>query len=287
MGKKLNDIFKIPKKNLKNYKIKLNMETSETNPIDILLDDEEALNRWMAWKYKYDELSRPYVIGLVRETYIGKEYWNFLGIYEVLEHFEDITDDVGYKLREISKYRKYKGELLIKYKNSGQNNIRNAESLIDEITVEKNYILLKEEIINNIDDINITETEREVLAKTRIGHSEYKAKLLESDKKCRVCNLKDGNYLIASHIKPWSVSSDKEKLDQNNGLLLCPNHDYLFDRNRISFDENGFILISASIDKNTRILLNLDNNMKIELKNEEKPYMNYHRQVFYQKEKEG
>lgn len=34
--------------------------------------------------------------------------------------------------------------------------------------------------------------------------------------------------LTASHIKPWVESEPKEKLDVNNGFLMCPNHDRLF-----------------------------------------------------------
>ena len=50
--------------------------------------------------------------------------------------------------------------------------------------------------------------------------------------------------LVASHIKPWSISDANEKLDIHNGLLMCPNHDKLFDRGYISFDDTGRILIS-------------------------------------------
>ena len=56
--------------------------------------------------------------------------------------------------------------------------------------------------------------------------------------------------LVASHIKPWSISDANEKLDIHNGLLMCPNHDKLFDRGYISFDDTGRILISEKLDDN-------------------------------------
>jgi predicted restriction endonuclease len=47
------------------------------------------------------------------------------------------------------------------------------------------------------------------------------------------------HFLIASHVKPWSESNHQERLDVNNGLLHCPNHDDLFDKGYISFIKMG------------------------------------------------
>lgn len=53
------------------------------------------------------------------------------------------------------------------------------------------------------------------------------------------------NHLRASHIKPWKVSSDLEKLDGNNGLLLAPHIDHLFDQGYISFTDFGDLIVSS------------------------------------------
>ena len=55
------------------------------------------------------------------------------------------------------------------------------------------------------------------------------------------------NHLRASHIKPWRVSDDFEKLDGNNGLLLAPHIDHLFDGGWISFSDNGDLLVSSRL----------------------------------------
>jgi putative restriction endonuclease len=52
------------------------------------------------------------------------------------------------------------------------------------------------------------------------------------------------DHLRASHIKPWKVSSDQEKLDGNNGLLPAPHTDYLFDQGYISFTDFGDLIVS-------------------------------------------
>ncbi|WP_423738856.1 HNH endonuclease [Clostridium cochlearium] len=45
--------------------------------------------------------------------------------------------------------------------------------------------------------------------------------------------MNDERFLIASYIKPWSISNDNEKLNDNNGILLCSNNDILFDKGYI------------------------------------------------------
>lgn len=60
-------------------------------------------------------------------------------------------------------------------------------------------------------------------------------------------------HLRASHIKPWRASSTFEKLDGNNGLLLSPHIDHLFDQGFISFTDDGILLISSKVDVDTLI----------------------------------
>ncbi|MGG0656916.1 HNH endonuclease [Rummeliibacillus pycnus] len=49
----------------------------------------------------------------------------------------------------------------------------------------------------------------------------------------------------------------------NNGLLLCPNHDELFDKHLISFDINGKIVISQSLNETARVFLNVNNELRV------------------------
>ncbi|MDQ7864888.1 HNH endonuclease signature motif containing protein [Peribacillus frigoritolerans] len=90
-------------------------------------------------------------------------------------------------------------------------------------------------------NVDVLDTEKESIIKARIGQSSFKSALLYEEKKCKLCGVTDSRFLIASHIKPWSQSNNYERLDKNNGLLLCPNHDALFDKGYISFKEDGSI----------------------------------------------
>ncbi len=51
-------------------------------------------------------------------------------------------------------------------------------------------------------------------------------------------------HLRASHCKPWRDSTHAERLDPENGLLLTPSIDHLFDRGFISFESSGRLLVS-------------------------------------------
>lgn len=144
---------------------------------------------------------------------------------------------------------------------------------------KRNLELLKDENIKKIEDLeNISITEKESIIKSRIGHSKLKEILLNNEKKCQLCDVKREELLIASHIKPWSKSTSQERLDLNNVLLLCPLHDSLFDKGFISFDDKGKIIISGILSKNDILSLNINENLKINLKEDQKKYMKYHRE---------
>jgi hypothetical protein len=50
--------------------------------------------------------------------------------------------------------------------------------------------------------------------------------------------------LVASHCKPWRDATNEERLNGENGLLLTPSIDHLFDRGFIGFEDNGKLIIS-------------------------------------------
>tara|TARA_B100000927_G_scaffold275558_1_gene255636 strand:- start:356 stop:1297 length:942 start_codon:yes stop_codon:yes gene_type:complete len=94
---------------------------------------------------------------------------------------------------------------------------------------------------------NLQETEREAIRKSRIGQGQFRDGLFDVWGGCSVSMVSNPELLRASHIKPWRDSSNSERLDPYNGLLLLPHYDHLFDRGLISFKESGQILISAKL----------------------------------------
>jgi 5-methylcytosine-specific restriction enzyme A len=94
-----------------------------------------------------------------------------------------------------------------------------------------------------------TITERRGLVTSRVGQGAYrKSVLLRWRYKCAVTNYSKKEILIASHIVPWKDATNQERLDVSNGILLTPTYDALFDKHLISFEDNGKIILSQSLE---------------------------------------
>ncbi|TWI82971.1 HNH endonuclease [Lacibacter cauensis] len=108
------------------------------------------------------------------------------------------------------------------------------------------------------------ETERKGLVTSRVGQGAYRKSILfRWEFKCAVTNYTKKEILIASHIVPWKNSTDEERLDVDNGILLSPTYDALFDKNLISFDNNGKIILSDSLKKTDINLIGINGKEKI------------------------
>lgn len=111
----------------------------------------------------------------------------------------------------------------------------------------------------------------------RLTQRNYRKKLLKIHNQCQLCNIQNKRLLIASHIIPWRIANDYEKDDVHNGLLLCANHDRLFDTGLISFNDNGNIMISKDLKEGEYKELNISSANKIKLTEKNKYYLKYHR----------
>lgn len=93
----------------------------------------------------------------------------------------------------------------------------------------------------------LSKTVRQQLVDARLGQGLFKRNVARIERGCRATDVTDGSHLRASHIKPWRHSTNRERLDGNNGLLLAPHVDHLFDRGLITFDRRGRVLISPRL----------------------------------------
>ena len=102
------------------------------------------------------------------------------------------------------------------------------------------------------------------------------------EKSCRVTGVTNIKHLRASHIKPWSASSDHEKVDGYNGLLLSPHVDHLFDRGFISFEDSGDMLISKTLSQSVLDKWSLDSGKNVgKFEQPHHDYLEYHRDVVF------
>lgn len=135
------------------------------------------------------------------------------------------------------------------------------------------------EEIRNTTDIGDTTKQAVILA--RRGQGVFRARVSTIERKCRVTGATNLEYLIASHTKPWRDANNDERIDGENGLLLTPDVDLLFDRGLISFEDAGKVLLSPVADLGTIERMGITSDM---LKNVgafstgQRKYLSYHRE---------
>jgi putative restriction endonuclease len=100
---------------------------------------------------------------------------------------------------------------------------------------------LEQQIVN---DSAVRETDRLAIIRARSGQGLFKDRVSRIESRCRITGVENPVHLIASHCKPWRDSTNEERLDGENGLLLTPSIDHLFDRGFIGFENDGDLIIS-------------------------------------------
>jgi len=95
-----------------------------------------------------------------------------------------------------------------------------------------------------IADGSIPETDRFALIRVRNGQGVFRERVTRIEQRCRITGVDNPAHLVASHCKPWRDATNAERLDGENGLLLTPSVDHLFDRGFISFEGCGRLIIS-------------------------------------------
>jgi putative restriction endonuclease len=94
-------------------------------------------------------------------------------------------------------------------------------------------------------DTRLEATEKQALVLARRGQGLFRDRVYTIESRCRITKVDRLEHLRASHCKPWRDCNNAERLDAENGLLLTPSIDHLFDRGFISFNDAGRLLISA------------------------------------------
>lgn len=165
-----------------------------------------------------------------------------------------------------------------------QGNYLNDQSALElampDILRWENYIAEK-----ITEDQDVPETEREALVMARRGQGKFKRNVYQHEVRCRITGVDRIEHLIASHCKPWrDCESNEERLDGENGLLLTPSIDHLFDRGFISFEGNGRLLISEVAHKESlhRMGVPIDEVKNVGSFSEgQKQYLEYHRENLF------
>ena len=152
-------------------------------------------------------------------------------------------------------------------------------SLIEAIETSEEQV---ERALRNRTDLG--ETEKLQLVKSRRGQGIYRQNLEGFEQACRITGVSNPRHLRASHIKPWRASTTFEKLDGNNGLLLSPHVDHLFDQGFISFADDGALLVSPQADLDTLRSWGVETEGNFaSFRPQQQPYLAFHREFIFRR----
>ncbi|MBO7484798.1 MAG: HNH endonuclease [Spirochaetaceae bacterium] len=169
---------------------------------------------------------------------------------------------------DVTIQKAFLNSLFIDKNTRGNNMYSNSLKQYRNFLAVHDALLLDNSYTQFLGDITkITKTEREAIINARIGQGVFRDQLIKKyDGRCIVTGVDDKRILLASHIRPWSVSSNEQRLSLENGLLLSPLYDRLFDTGLITFSEEGQIICSKELETKNIDLLKIDRKRKYDLK---------------------
>jgi predicted restriction endonuclease len=115
----------------------------------------------------------------------------------------------------------------------------------------------------------------------RRGQGLFKQRVMRIERACRVTGVIREEHLRASHCKPWRDATNEERLDGENGLLLTPSVDHLFDRGFIGFDGDGALIVSPVAHRESLQRMGIDPQRSTNVgafSSGQKRYLEFHRE---------
>ncbi|MEQ1934865.1 MAG: HNH endonuclease [Fimbriimonadaceae bacterium] len=142
---------------------------------------------------------------------------------------------------------------------------------------------LVEDLESLISNEGAVKTSRQSLIEARIGQGVFRYNVLALwENRCSVTGSRTLDAIRASHIKPWRVSSDQERLDPQNGLPLVATLDALFDIGLISFMPDGMMRVSSLLGADECTLLGLPGRLQTrKLPSRTAEFLIYHENKFF------
>lgn len=133
-----------------------------------------------------------------------------------------------------------------------------------------------------IRDQSLPATVKSTLILARRGQGKFRDRVKLFEGSCRITGVDQSDLLVASHIKPWAVSNNEERLNGHNGLFLSPHVDKLFDSGYISFEKNGSLLVSPALDHEVLRNWSIDTNKKVKPFGADQDFfLDFHRQSVF------
>ncbi len=139
----------------------------------------------------------------------------------------------------------------------------------------------RREVARILEAKDVPETERQAIVQARRGQGVFRANVRQVERACRVTRVDRPEHLIASHIRPWRDSSNSDRLAGENGLLLTPTIDHLFDKGFISFEDDGRLIVSPVAHEESLQRMGVRRSEKLNVgafSEQQRSFLDYHRE---------
>jgi putative restriction endonuclease len=162
-----------------------------------------------------------------------------------------------------------------------------ARDSVDELEKIANPVQERweQQIVREINRLTtLPETERQQLIYARVGQGRFRSLIFARERACRVTLVDRPDHLVASHIRPWRHSDNDQRLDPENGLMLTPNVDHLFDRGFITFSADGRLVFSPAADSTSLVRMGLDPARRVDVgrfSSGQKQHLEFHRDAVF------
>ena len=130
-------------------------------------------------------------------------------------------------------------------------------------------------------DLAIRATEKLALVLARRGQGQFRDNVRAVERACRITKVERMEHLVASHVRPWRDSNNEQRLDGENGLLLTPTVDHLFDKGFISFEDAGQLIVSPVADPVSLKRMGIDHERRVNVgafSEGQRRYLDFHRE---------
>jgi predicted restriction endonuclease len=259
------------------------LEERANRHLDELHNEDEALNTFQLWLGRQVNHYNSSIV-MTYAMALAELPARLISNRQIPQSFYDVSDYAEFqKIEQIARSSVNYDEINKHTKGVLQGSFNAAMAQYSEFLAYKsdlNLLAAQHDLLAATDKPIQTEVETDIERRviTRRGQSQFRKRLLEQHSSCELCGLHYPQLLIASHIKPWNIANNYERLDPDNGLTLCVMHDALFDKGFISFDydQGGIIVISMEIRKQDYSKLNISNQLSLNLKGMRANYMDYH-----------
>lgn len=189
---------------------------------------------------------------------------------EYLDELYDTNEDVSYVIDKLIDYQLHNIETcsVSKYETPKITSNKNGQQIYD---------------ISDIGDLSKIINKENALQQKQKITSIFRRRVQKfRGERCLLCGINKPSVMVASHIKAKRHCKDtQEMLDENNGFWLCANHDKVFDRNLISFDKHGKILVSNDVMEHLDDFnIDLDFELPKDILSKSNHYLDFHRDRF-------